>query len=64
MNGFTWDGAPGVIADTGGRPLGYVASIRGYNHSTQTVRPIGVNRKMGELFLQGHTQGTLMAINL
>lgn len=57
MNGFTWDGAPGVIADTGGRPLGYVASIRGYNHSTQTVRPIGVNRKMGGTVLAGAYTG-------
>jgi hypothetical protein len=47
MNGFTWDGPPGIIANTGGRPLGYVASIRGYNNNTDTVYPIGVNRKMG-----------------
>lgn len=47
MNGFTWDGPPGMIANTGGRPLGYVASIRGYSNNTNTVHPIGVNRRMG-----------------
>lgn len=58
MNGFTWDGPPGIIANTGGRPLGYVASLRAYNNNTNTVYPIGVNRKMGGTVVAGSYPGT------
>jgi hypothetical protein len=57
MNGFTWDGPPGIIANTGGRPLGYVASLRGYSNNTNTVYPIGVNRKMGGTVTAGAYPG-------
>lgn len=57
MNGFTWDGAPGMIAGTGGRPLGYVGSLRGYSNNTDTVRPIGVNRQMGGTVTAGAYTG-------
>ena len=47
INGFTWDGPPGIIPNTLGRPLGYVSSSKTYDNKVDKVKPIGINRKMG-----------------
>lgn len=60
MNGFTWEGAPGTIGNTGGRPKGYVSSIKDWDSKVKNTRPIGINRKMGGLLLKAHTLVQMM----
>jgi hypothetical protein len=47
MNGFTWYGPPGIIADTYGFPLGHVKSSNYISTFDGGYTPIGVNRQQG-----------------
>ena len=58
MNGFTWEGAPGTIGNTGGRPKGYVSSIKDWDSKVKNTRPIGINRKMGGTVIEGSYPGS------
>jgi len=45
LNGFTWFGPPGIIANTPGFAQGYVISSNTFSNGRQS--PIGINRQQG-----------------
>lgn len=58
LNGFTWYGPPGVIANTPGFSQGYVKSSSDGAYVNGQYRPIGINRQQGGTVTENSFEGS------